>query len=491
MKKYNLSILLLLCMMSSCSGFLEESSQDLMIPKSVKDYKELFFGEVMTDNKAVLHPYLEYMTDDVKDQCYYGTSPRVLSNDWREAMWSYYTWQRDPEIGMNNMFANDVAWTSYYHKILMTNIILDKLPTMDGTDVERKDLAGEAYFMRAYSYFMLANLYGQVYSPATADKDLCVPMNDETSLSDKMMRRATNANVYAKMEEDVNLAIQSFKAAGAEKTVFRPNLPSAYLLASRIALFQEKYDRTIMYSDSVFRATSQTLYKLKEDDTHYFFSAINKEILLSYGTTTLEGYMKEDFKYAAQLAVSDDLLELYSADDLRVKSYFKHVVGSQTKPVIKQYSFYSPLKWSKNSPTIYSNAFRLSEALLNRAEAYAELGNTNKALADLNELREYRMEAGAAPIAIDQDGIVVTVRKERRRELAFEGFRWFDLRRHGCPPLQHTYTSLQNEAAGDIFKLQDKGAYVLPIPKSERDRNTEIETFDRPESEPIIIINPL
>ena len=47
MKKYNLYIILFICTLSSCSDFLEESSQDLMIPRSVKDYKELFFGEVM------------------------------------------------------------------------------------------------------------------------------------------------------------------------------------------------------------------------------------------------------------------------------------------------------------------------------------------------------------------------------------------------------------------------------------------------------------
>ena len=70
MKKYNLYIILFICTLSSCSDFLEESSQDLMIPRSVKDYKELFFGEVMkTNEKDIPHPYLEYMTDDVKDQC--------------------------------------------------------------------------------------------------------------------------------------------------------------------------------------------------------------------------------------------------------------------------------------------------------------------------------------------------------------------------------------------------------------------------------------
>ena len=76
MKNYSLYIWLLAGILASCGDFLEESSQDLMIPKSVKDYKEFFFGEVMkTKAREIPHPYLEYMTDDVKDQCYYGTRP--------------------------------------------------------------------------------------------------------------------------------------------------------------------------------------------------------------------------------------------------------------------------------------------------------------------------------------------------------------------------------------------------------------------------------
>ena len=195
--------------------------------------------------------------------------------------------------------------------------------------------------------------------------------------------------------------------------------------------------------------------------------------------------MKEDFRYTGNFVVSDDLLALYSEDDLRLTNYFKNTIGNQTRPTNKQYSVYTPIKWTKNSATVYANALRISEAYLNRAEAFAELGNTNKALADLNELRENRMKPGTPPLAVDEDGIVATVRKERRRELAFEGFRWFDLRRYGCPPLTHTYSSKENEGAGDVFELKEKGSYVLPIPKSERERNTEIEIFDRPNSEPV------
>lgn len=487
MKKYNsyLLILLLTCALASCGDFLEESSQDLMIPKSVKDYKELFFGEVMA-NGEILHPYLDYMTDDVKNHCYYGTSPGPLHPDSRESFWAYFTWQQNPEIGIIGELNEDIAWTSYYHKILMTNIMLEELPVMTGTNSEHLDLAGEAYFMRAYSYFMLANLYGLPYEPATADKDLCVPINDEISLSDKMMKRATNAVVYARMESDINRAIQCFKSTEEVKTVFRPNLPASYLLASRIALYQKKYDKTILYSDSVLKSTSQTLYKLKEGKpATRFFSSANKEILLSFGTTNYEEYMKADYRYVGLFVASDDLKDLYSKDDYRLTSYFTYTTGAQKKPVAKTYNLYTPSKWSKTSPTMYSRAFRLSEAYVNRAEANAELGNTDKALADLNELRSYRMKAGTAPVAVEPEGIVATVRKERRREFAFEGLRWFDLRRYGCPPLQHTYSSLEVDGAGDVFKLQDKKAYVLPIPKTERDRNTEIELFDRPENEPV------
>ena len=485
MKKYSLYLLLLTYTLSSCSDFLEESSQDLMIPKSVKDYKELIFGEVFA-NKEVLHPYLDYMTDDVKDHCYYGTTPTPLYPDSRESVWAYYTWQPNPEIGFIGEYTEDIAWTSYYHKILMTNIILEDLPKMNGSHAEQQDLTGEACFMRAHSYFMLANLYGTPYEPATAENDPCVPINDEISISDKMMKRATNANVYARIEADINRAIQSFKQGEGEKSIFRPNLTASYLLASRIALFQKKYDKTILYADSVLRNTSHTLQKFAAGKPERrFLSSANREIVFSFGTTTHEFFMKDNFAYKGLLVVSDELLNLYTADDYRLNTYFTLITGSQKKPAALTYTFYIPTKWFRTSPTAYSKAFRLSEAYLNRAEAYAEQGNTNKALADLTELRTYRMKDGTATVVVDGDGLIAAVRKERRREFAFEEFRWFDLRRYGCPPLQHIYSSSEQNVAGDLYKLQDKKSYILPVPRSERERNTAIELFDRPESEPI------
>ena len=270
------------------------------------------------------------------------------------------------------------------------------------------------------------------------------------------------------------------------RKAFSPNLAGAYLLASRISLFQKNYPQTILYSDSVIKNAPEGLNRLTEEESsNLFLSYSNKEILFSYGTTTLESHMQIDFTYKGNLTASPDLIAQYDEADLRLSHYFHHTKGSQRRPVKKDIEFYTPAKWSRTSPTVYSNAFRLAEAYLNRAEAYAELGNTEKALADINALRDHRMKAGTPQLTVGNDEIVATVRKERRCELAFEGFRWFDLRRYGCPSLEHTYSSSETEGAGDKFKLEDKELYTLPIPKSERDRNTIIEIFNRPVNDPI------
>ena len=154
----------LIGMLSSCSKFMEESSQDLMVPKSVKDYKEFLYGEGLK-NGADLTPYLELMTDDVTDIVDDGC---FISNDWRETMWGYYTWQQNPELDRLNTQQNDKAWDTYYHKVLIANIIIDAVPDMEGSDAEKEDLYGEAYFLRALSYYTLVNLYGLPYNEATA-----------------------------------------------------------------------------------------------------------------------------------------------------------------------------------------------------------------------------------------------------------------------------------------------------------------------------------
>lgn len=77
---------------------------------------------------------------------------------------------------------------------------------------------------------------------------------------------------------------------------------------------------------------------------------------------------------------------------------------------------------------------RLSEAYLNYSEACVKLGKEALAVTKLAELRAKRYKAGSAQAvvpALTGNQLLDFVHAERRRELCFEGHRWFDLRRYG------------------------------------------------------------
>ncbi|WP_289222854.1 RagB/SusD family nutrient uptake outer membrane protein [uncultured Bacteroides sp.] len=75
---------------------------------------------------------------------------------------------------------------------------------------------------------------------------------------------------------------------------------------------------------------------------------------------------------------------------------------------------------------------RLGEIYLNRAEAYAKLGQYSQALTDLNTIRE-RSIPGAGYTSLDKEDAVEKIDKERQLELAYQAERSYDVFRNGKP----------------------------------------------------------
>lgn len=140
-------------------------------------------------------------------------------------------------------------------------------------------------------------------------------------------------------------------------------------------------------------------------------------------------------------------------------------------------------------------SIRLAEIKLNKAEAAIELGKTDEALKEINDLRE---RAGIALLSsIDMDKI----RHERKVELAFEGFRWFDIRRwriadkvldtrvnpfHGLRYILDYESTLTGEpykyelvvipgGTGDNYKVFPKKMYYLPIMQKRISNNENLK----------------
>lgn len=463
----------LLSVTTSCGDFLEEKSQDLFIPKTVQDYKEFVAGEMLNlgqSNGVVLAEYLDILTDDVNER----VKPRRKdAQDSREWMWGYYAWQTEPEVDFNNTFRQDNLWEVAYHRILTANIILSRLSEMTGEQVKKNDLEAEVRFIRAWSYFMLVNVYAKPYENVTqAGTTIAVPINTATSVENRQLRRATLAEVYALIEDDLIQAVRLFSETGIKKTIYRPNLNTSLLLLSRVALYMKQYQKAADWATQLIENGSVSLFDLSKQpnkSTLRFFDEENTEVLFTFGARSaynLYKYVSASANEKGCYAVDPTLYAMFKNDDRRKYAFFTSVPLGGIKP----FKFYQ-----NSSKNMYPGVFHLSEAYLNRAEAYVELGQVDKAVSDLNAVRRNRI-AGYTDVTItDRDAAMTAVRTERRMELCFEGLRWFDLRRWGCPELKHTYSANNGTSPAIEYKLEQGDArYTLPIPRRERNLNFRI-----------------
>ena len=102
---------------------------------------------------------------------------------------------------------------------------------------------------------------------------------------------------------------------------------------------------------------------------------------------------------------------------------------------------------------------RLGEIYLNRAEAYAKLGQYSNALTDLNTIRE-RSIVGGGYASLDASNAGDLIDKERQLELAYQAERSYDVFRNG-KPLDRTFPGPHNQA--EIVEASDyRVTYYIP-----------------------------
>lgn len=486
-----LTIITLSLAFTSCSDFLSEVSQDEIRPKKASDYKELIAGEIyenMNESSSV-NAWLDIMTDDCEEL---AKKASTLAPDKRPAGFGYYTWQQEPERQREGVLSSDAAWGTYYHQILVCNMILNDIDKLDGTDSEKAGVKAEAYMIKAFAYYMLVNLYGEPYDPQTAAKAAGVPINDLVGAENKKFQRESVQTVYDHILEYGENALKMFKISDSGESVFRWNEAAADVFLSRVCLYMQRWDKAAEYANEALAIKGDVwdLNRKATDDASAgdymdrLFTSRNPEILFSYGYST-EIFSAEGA--GSCYPPSKALLAMYEDGDLR---------GGRNGMYIRYLgSFfsgkkYAPFKSFMTSYTSrYGNAIRTVEAYLNRAEAYSHIdGKAQDAIKDLETIRRNRFTAAKyKPLeATTQESVVQAVRDERRRELCFERQRWFDLRRWGRPSITHTYTpDLKKPNETETYVLQENDpAYTLPVPKEVLEMEPDLTDIKRPERNP-------
>ena len=335
------------------------------------------------------------------------------------------------QLSASNGTIEDI-WEVIYVAITRVNVLIEKLPNVPGlSESERDDLLGQAYFLRALSYHNLAKLWGGVPLRLTTPASI----DDAASIG-----RSTLDETYAQILEDLDQAIALIQTDDDPTIATRG---AAWALRSRVLLYRNDWSGVIAAADS----TEAYGYELAPEFSDLFQAegATNEDIFKIPYTPEEAHFMGWYYRakgYGGRYELAPtcglvnafdpsvncaqtDFMAGWSPDDDRA-AYSISVNESSNEP------FGS--KWATGIGDEDLHVIRFAEVILNRAEAYARLGQLSLAIGEVNKTR---VRAGMLPLVLgvtvanNQAAVLDAVWQERRLELAFEGFRWPDLVRTG------------------------------------------------------------
>ena len=516
MKRITIYALLLTLLFSSCGDFLDEYSTDQRYCENADDLEALMIGEGFLGfrkdgyyNQGTLS---KSTLESEANQSMYFPWIHVVDDDAEAFLVNYVTedtgtpyymlgklanWSEDPFSSIQNIQWLDKDWTKLYKHIGALNSIIYQAQEIKGKDRRNekiellKHVSGEAHFLRAFYYFYLANVYGLPYSTASASTDFSVPLKVSEVIEDKHFTRATCEEVYQQIWADLEAAESELEGySPTTNPKLRVGIGAVKAFKSRVALYMERYLDAIDATNA-FSELDYKLIDLRQHDSNNSFNNRNSsELIFTTGTYNAcyifindsTSQWNGDDNRASSFKASNDLMEKYTANDLRLTTFFMKSAKSKA-PLPNKY-FVQPGDY--NYTDIASDIFsiRYAEVLLNKAEALAMLNKNEEARNTLQLLREKRIVgANISDIPTDNQQLIEFIRTERRMELCFEGHRWFDLRRYSVnskyplsedfcithPAYTYDAVSNMNYHTGD-YRLEsytkDKAAWVIPIPNA-------------------------
>jgi hypothetical protein len=363
-------------------------------------------------------------------------------------------------------------WSKIYRYIYFTNAAIEGLSNSTSlTPVVKQQLMGEAKFMRAFCYFYLINLYGDV--PLAISSDYAV---------NAVLARSSKVEVYQQMISDLKEAKDLLSSNYVDGSIIksstkrvRPNKSAAAALLSRTYLFSGDYvnaeeeatvviDNSVLYSlatlNNVFLNSSEAIWQLQP-----VYAGWNTEDakLFNLSSSPL------GLNASHPVYLSSFLINAFEAGDNRKTSWtnsYLDITGT----------YYYPHKYktaTKGAPvTEYLMVLRLAEQYLIRAEARTQQNNFSGAQNDLNMIRT---RAGLAnTIAKDKASLLVAILHERQMELFTEwGHRWLDIKRTNSVDTVMNGVAPKKNAIFNITRQwnTDQQLYPIPIIELQRDPN--------------------
>jgi len=400
-------------------------------------------GDLSANQGVQFEFYLTEMRSD---------NTRTKSSEGEAAQFEQY------KVTATNGIVSDY-YLSYYNIIFRANTVLENLDVASANT--RLKYEGEAKFVRAYAYFNLVRLFGDI--PFV---DHVLPIDDKQT----QFTRVPQAQVYDLIVSDLKAAIASLDNTHKN----RASKAAAQALLAKVYLtLRTNYTEAQQLCEAVMASN----YSLMSNFKDVFFTENNKEIIFAIGFVPdnildSQGFSAEWLNSVGRSSgvnyVTNEAAAALNLSGGDRTAYSYRIDPGQ--PSQKQVVKYLPVAdASLGIPATSANprtagndwiVLRFSDVLLMHVEAIMAGNSSTTTPAALNSFRLVRERAG---LSADADGEITRqeLLDERRVELAFENQRFFDLVRFGQA---QTVLSAYSAANNYSFTATD---LLLPIPQRE------------------------
>ncbi len=387
-------------------------------------------------------------------------------------------------INVNILPTNSIAnWRGIYETINYCNTVIDFAPGVLQKDATFTQAAldkylAEAKAIRALMYFYLVRTFDEVplkLKATASDKDIVdIPKSSQTVVLEQALQDLNDAEKYA---------VTDYGDRAANKG--RITKAAINALQADIYLWMEKYAECVAACNKVINTNQFGLIDGSDANTWYRTLYVNGNSNESIFELQFDAQKLNTF-YPMFLTASRKLLansivmdEMYTIDLTDPTKFDIRADGAAVRATDQTIWKYMGLSTSTARAQDGSFAhwifYRYADILLMKAEAQNQLGNGQEAIDIIKTIRARARALVATqenPATNDKIAIADYILKERAREFAFEGKRWYDLLRNAK---RNSYQRLDllldmvattvpaNRQQQAIAKFKDKNCHYLPI----------------------------
>lgn len=472
MKIYRIILIALLSVLGSCSDFLELEPEYLTNEASFYKTQEDFETAMIGNYSALQDIYdasILKLTELTTDNAYIQwTSPTTSEFECDEV-----------RLTSANIEVNTV-WNLSFKTIVRSNTVLDRIDDTELSESVKRQYKGESYFLRAYNYFNLVRLFGEL--PLIEGV-----FNSPEEIQTFDMTRRPVSEVYSLIISDLEQA--STLLQGIELSKSRASAGAAEALLGKVYLTQKNYPGAISSLISVIESGDYSL----QDDYGTMFTNNNDELPESiFEIKYISGNIGEGNNFSrlftppsfnaaifpnnmngsGRIVPTLDVRASYEEGDLRrelsIKDSLLLLDGTyeQLQYGLKFVDFTVGLSGDGG---INFTPLRYADVLLMYAEALNESDRTDEAYPYINATRN---RAGLDDLSgLSKEEFALALEHERRVEFLSEGQRWFDLLRTG-----RTIEVINSyfQSIGANFSVTEE-ELLMPLPQRELDIDPNLE----------------